>query len=97
VVIYKKVCYAENGTECIAQPGNHAFVKLCKEQRIEQCFTKVKNPKSGGKAELVVRATMEISHTKTEFYSSAHGKNFETAIKPQHNSLVGLAPVEKFI
>jgi len=49
-------------------------MKLCKEQRIEQKFTKVRNPKSNGKAEHVIRTIMEMSHDKTKFKSSAHRK-----------------------
>jgi hypothetical protein len=50
---------------------------LCRNQRIEQRFTKVKNPKTNnlkvtrGKAERVIKTIMELWHHKTHFFSSA--------------------------
>ena len=43
--------YSDNGLEYKGNPENHAFMKLCTENKIEQRFTKVKTPRTNGKAE----------------------------------------------
>ncbi len=69
-----EIAYSDNGKEFRGNSEHHAFTKLCKEQKIEQKFTKVRNPKSNGKAERVIRTIMEMWHDKTKFKSSAHRK-----------------------
>jgi transposase InsO family protein len=90
----------DNGREYRGDPKHHAFMKLCKEHQIEQRFTKVKNPKTNGKAERVIRTIMELWHQKTKFNSSAHRKtelirfvNFYNGVRP-HRSLNNQTPEE---
>jgi len=71
----------------------------CKENKIEQGFTKVRSPK----AERVIRTIMNIWHDKTRFNSSAHRKdelkrfvNYHNGVKP-HKGIDGLTPGEKSI
>jgi len=42
--------YSDNGKEYRGNPEHHAFMALCREHRIEQRFTKVKTPRTNGKA-----------------------------------------------
>ena len=98
-----EIAYSDNGKEFRGNPGNHAFMKYCKDQKIEQRFTKFRNPKTNGKAERVIRTIMEMWHNKTKFKSSIHREtelkrfvNFYNTVKP-HASLKGLTPMEKLI
>lgn len=98
-----EVAYSDNGKELKGDPDHHAFMKCCKEQKIEQQFTKVRNPKSNGKAERVIRTIKEMWHDKIKFQSSAHRKtelkrfvNYYNSVKP-HAALKGLTPMEKLI
>ena len=50
--------YTDNGREYRGIPDHHEFMKLCKEHKIEQKFTRVRNPKTNGKAERVIRTIM---------------------------------------
>ena len=95
--------YTDNGKEYRGDPSHHAFMQLCKEQGIEQGFTKVKHPKTNGKAERVIRTIMELWHDKTRFASSAHRKtelkrfiHYYNGVRP-HKSLGGRTPEEKLI
>jgi len=95
--------YTDNGKEYKGDPDHHEFMLLCKEHRIEQRFTRVRNPKTNGKAERVIRTIMEMWHEKTLFDSSAHRKtelrrfvNFYNSVKP-HSGLDGLTPMEKLL
>lgn len=95
--------YTDNGKEYKGMPEHHAFMKLCQENRIEQRFTKVKCPKTNGKAERVIRTLMEMWHEKTKFNSRAHRKvelirfiNYYNTVKP-HKGIDGLTPMEKLI
>ena len=65
--------YSDNGTE-YRGTKDHAFMKLCSENKIEQRFTKVKTPRTNGKAERVIRTLMDMWHRKTHFKSRAHRK-----------------------
>ena len=76
---------------------------LCHDNRIEHRFTKVRNPKTNGKAERVIKTIMELWHHKTHFSSSAHRKNelwrfinYYNGVKP-HKGIGGLTPEEKLI
>ena len=95
--------YSDNGKEYKGDPQHHAFMKLCAEHQIEQRFTRVRNPKTNGKAERVIRTLMELWHEKTRFDSSAHRKtelkrflNFYNGVRP-HSGIGGLTPEEKLI
>jgi len=95
--------YTDNGKEYRGDPNHHALMKLCQEHNIEQRFTKIKNPKTNGKAERVIRTIMEMWHDKTKFLSSEHRKtelrrfvNFYNTVKP-HKGINGLTPLEKLI
>jgi transposase InsO family protein len=95
--------YTDNGKEYRGDPEHHAFMTLCRDQRIEQRFTKVRNPKTNGKAERVIKTIMELWHQKTHFSSLAHRKNelrrfinYYNGVKP-HKGIGGLTPEEKLI
>lgn len=94
--------YSDNGLE---YRGNqeHAFARLCKENSIEQRFTKVRHPYTNGKAERVIRTIMDMWHHKTKFKSRQHRKtelirfiNFYNTVKP-HKGIDGRTPLEKLI
>jgi transposase InsO family protein len=95
--------YTDNGKEYRGDPEHHAFMKLCRENSIEQRFTRVKTPKTNGKAERVIKTIMELWHNKNRFRSSAHRKtelkrfiNYYNGVKP-HKGINGLTPEEKLI
>lgn len=98
-----EVYYTDNGTEYKGQPGDHAFMKRCRELTIEQRFTKVKTPRTNGKAERVIRTLMDMWHNKIEFKSRAHRKteltrfiNWYNTVKP-HKGINDQTPMEKLI
>lgn len=81
--------YTDNGTEYRGNPDDHAFMKRCTELKIEQRFTKVKTPRTNGKAERVIRTIMQMWHDKTHFQSRAHRQtelirfvNWYNTVKP---------------
>ncbi len=95
--------YSDNGKEYRGDPECHAFMKLCLENNIEQRFTRVKTPRTNGKAERVIRTIMELWHNKTRFCSFAHRKtelkrfiNYYNGVKP-HKGINGLTPEEKLL
>lgn len=95
--------YSDNGTEYRGDRENHAFMKLCDENKIEQRFTKVKTPQTNGKAERVIRTLMEMWHGKTVFQNRNHRKlelvrfvNYYNAVKP-HKGIDGKTPLEKLV
>jgi len=95
--------YTDNGLEYRGNPEHHAFVKLCRENKIEQRFTKVKCPQTNGKAERVIRTIMDMWHRKTEFKSRQHRKtelirfvNFYNTVKP-HKGIDNKTPMEQLI
>ncbi len=49
-------------------------MRLCSDHKIEQRFTRVRNPKTNGKAERVIKTLMDLWHDKNRFDSSAHRK-----------------------
>jgi transposase InsO family protein len=94
--------YTDNGLE---YRGNehHAFGKLCKESKIEQRFTKVKCPRTNGKAERVIRTIMNMWHSKHIFKNRNHRKvelirfvNYYNHVKP-HKGIDSQTPTEKLI
>lgn len=95
--------YSDNGLEYRGNPEHHAFMKLCKENKIEQRFTKVKCPQTNGKAERVIRTLMDMWHRKTKFKSRQHRKtelirfaNYYNLVKP-HKGIDNQTPIEKLI
>jgi transposase InsO family protein len=95
--------YSDNGTEFKGDPENHEFMRLCKERKIEQRFTKVRNPKTNGKAERVIRTVMQMWHDRHRFMTPAHRStelirfvNYYNSVKP-HASIGGLTPMEKLL
>ena len=95
--------YSDNGLEYRGSEKNHAFMKLCALNNIEQRFTKVKHPQTNGKAERVIGTIMQMWHEKTEFRSREHRKlelirfvNYYNTVKP-HKGINNLTPMEKLI
>jgi len=95
--------YSDNGLEYRGNQEHHAFMGLCRENGIEQRFTKVKCPQTNGKAERVIRTIMEMWHQKTRFNTRRHRKtelirfiNYYNTVKP-HKSLNGATPMETLI
>lgn len=95
--------YSDNGLEYRGNEQNHAFMKLCKLNGIEQRFTKVKHPQTNGKAERAIRTIMDMWHSKTEFKNRGHRKlelirfvNYYNTVKP-HKGINNLTPMEKLI
>ncbi len=98
-----EIWYTDNGTEYKGDPKRHAFAKLCQKNKIEQRFTKVKNPRTNGKAERVIRTLLDMWYRKTEFKSRVHRKqelirfvNYYNTVKP-HKGINNLTPLEKLI
>jgi len=95
--------YTDNGTAYKGNPKSHAFMQLCQENKIEQRFTKVKTPRTNGKAERVIRTLLDMWEKKTEFKSRAHRNqelirfvNFYNTVKP-HKGINNITPMEKLI
>ena len=95
-----EVAYSDNGTE---YKGNttHEFVKLCQHHRIAQRFTKVRTPRTNGKAERVIRTLMDMWHDKEQFSSRQQRQeslvkfvNFYNTVKG-HASLNGRTPLDQ--
>lgn len=93
--------YTDNGLEYKGNHEYHAFMKLCLENKIEQRFTKVKCPKTNGKAERVIRTIMDMWHNKTKFKNRNHRKielirfiNYYNTVKP-HKGIGNQTPMEK--
>jgi len=95
--------YTDNGTEYKGNQQEHQFMKLCEENNIKQSFTKVKTPKTNGKAERVIRTIQEMWHNKTKFKSRTHRQqeltrfvNYYNTVKP-HKGIGNMTPLEKLI
>ncbi len=95
--------YTDNGTEYKGNPKLHEFMKLCRERQIKQSYTRVKTPRTNGKAERVIRTILEMWHNKTEFKSRVHRQqelvrfvNYYNTVKP-HKGINNLTPLEKLI
>jgi len=95
--------YSDNGLEYRGNPDTHALMKLCQTHGIEQRFTKVRTPRTNGKAERVIRTLMQMWHRKTVFKHRAHRKielirfvNWYNTVKP-HASLNNQTPLETLI
>jgi transposase InsO family protein len=97
-----EVAYSDNGTEYKGR-SEHAFVSSCAGHGIGQQFTRVRTPRTNGKAERVIRTCMEMWHDKTRFKSRTHRKtelirfiNYYNSVKP-HKGIDNQTPMEKLI
>jgi len=97
-----EVYYTDNGTEYKGDPRKHAFMETCAEHEIAQGFTRIKTPRTNGKAERVIRTIMEW-HVSHRFNSPAHRANelkrfinYYNWVKP-HKGIDGLTPGEKLL
>lgn len=93
--------YTDNGTEYKGNPKEHEFMRLALENGIKLSYTKVKTPRTNGKAERVIRTILEMWHQRTDFKSSVHRKqelirfvNYYNTVKP-HKGIGNLTPLEK--
>jgi transposase InsO family protein len=98
-----EVIFSDNGTEYRGRQEDHAFMKLCAAHKVEQRFTKVKTPRTNGKAERVIRTLMDMWHSKTRFKDRAHRKielvrfvNWYNTVKP-HKGIGDRTPMEQLI
>lgn len=94
--------YSDNGLE-YRGAKDHAFMKLCGNNQIEQRFTKVRTPQTNGKAERVIRTLMDMWHDRTVFKDRRHRKielirfiNWYNTVKP-HKGINNLTPMEQLI
>lgn len=95
--------YSDNGLEYKGNQGNHEFMKVCKENSIEQRFTKIRTPQTNGKAERVIKTLLEMWHNRIEFKNRVHRKkelirfiNYYNSVKP-HKGINNLTPQEMLI
>lgn len=93
--------YTDHGREWEGSPKPHAFMKLARKNRIEQRFTKVKTPRTNGKAERVIRTLKQLWLRKTRFTSRVHRQqelirfvNWYNTVKP-HKGIDNMTPLEK--
>lgn len=93
--------YSDNGSEYRGKEG-HALYDLCKENRITQCFTKVKHPWTNGKAERVIRTLMDEWHgrTRANHISRDHRRRHLYAYVDWYNNVrvhqsIGCSPVKR--
>lgn len=94
--------YSDNGKEYKGLP-DHAFVEVCRLHGIGQRFTRVKTPRTNGKAERVIRTLMGMWHNQQEFSSREERNislcrfvNFYNTVKP-HKGIDNLTPYEKLL
>ena len=95
-----EIAYSDNGKEYKGK-DDHAFREFCIEHDIKQRHTRVKTPRTNGKAERVIRTLMEMWHEKICFTSRSHRArelvrfvNFYNTVKP-HAGIDDLTPHEK--
>lgn len=97
-----EIAYSDNGKEYRGK-DDHAFVELCGEEGIGQKFTRIKTPRTNGKAERVIRTLMEMWHEKTVFKNRFHREkelkrfvNWYNTVKP-HAGIENCTPEEKLL
>jgi transposase InsO family protein len=80
---------------------DHAFAEFCDEHGIRQKHTRIKTPRTNGKAERVIRTLMDMWHRKIRFTSRAHRRqelirfvHFYNTVKP-YTGIDNLTPHEK--
>ena len=64
-----EIWYTDNGTEYKGNPKEHEFMKLCETNKLKQSFTRIKTPRTNGKAKRVIRTILEMWVAKTKFKS----------------------------
>jgi len=69
-----EIQFADNGTLYNRNFEEHAFIKTCQENKIEQKFARIKTPRTNGKTKKVAKIIMEMRHNKTRFKSGVHWK-----------------------
>lgn len=91
--------YSENERE-YQGTAEHAFVKLCLQNHINQKLTKPVRPQTNGKAERAISTLMEMRHERKTFIISSDRQvklrwfiNFYNTIKP-HKGLNGATSYE---
>lgn len=97
-----EIAYSDNGKEYKGK-DDHPFAALCRETWVTQRFTKVRTPRTNGKAERVIRTLMEMWHEKTIFSSRVHRQtelrrfvNWYNTVKP-HAGIGNMTPEEKLL
>lgn len=95
-----ELAYSDNGSAYRGR-NSHAFVAKCKENGIDQAFTRVKRPQTNGKAERVIQTIMREWCRVNEFKNHKERReslqkyvaryNYERA----HSSLNGLTPIQR--
>lgn len=95
--------YSDNGKEFKGNPNYHPFVQTCIKEQIVQRFTKVKTPRTNGKAERVIKTLKHNWHDKQNFKTREQRQmslirfvNFYNTVKP-HRSLNNKTPMETLI
>ena len=83
-----EIASSDNGTKYQGRT-DHAFAEFCGEHTIQQKHTRVKTPRTNGKAERVIRTLMDMRHRKIRFASRKHRArelvrfvNFYNTVKP---------------
>lgn len=94
----------DNGKE-FKGTKDHEFVKVCEHYTITQAFTKVKHPRTNGKAERFIRTLVEMRHQKEIFTTREERRislkrflNRYNTVKP-HKWIDNMTPyecIEKF-
>lgn len=69
-----EAAYSDNGKEYKGRPAEHQFMLTCQDYGIKQYFTKIKHPKTNGKAERVIKTLLEEWHKKHQFRSREERK-----------------------
>lgn len=95
-----ELAYSDNGSAYRGR-NSHAFVAKCKENNIDQAFTRVKHPQTNGKAERVIQTVMREWCRVNEFKNHEDRRrslqkyvaryNYERA----HSALNGLTPIQR--
>ncbi len=96
-----EIWYTYNGAEYKGNPKEHEFMKLCELNQIKQSFTRVKTPRTNGKAERVIKTIQEMWLAKTRFKNRNHRRqelirfiNYYNTVKP-HKGIGGRTPLEQ--
>lgn len=91
----------DNGKEYRGRSNEHAFMLTASTYDIKQHFTKLKTPKTNGKAERVIRTLMQGWHSKEAFTSRedrarslVRYTNYYNCVRP-HKSIDKQTPLER--